>query len=236
MCVIMLVFILSILFTPNAECMSDCLCVHACNGSNVYVFLFSQANAQRCSWLCSAAKLAWEVSEHFPHTNRGKSITSRLGEPLSIWRWADSAVPAAEGREREGSGDGNDCFTSGKMHGGVENPLWTPRYTPSQSSSGGAEWRGEESTCTHAWLVNTIGCSLLSCECNRALLVSLFLTHTLCQSTPIQQPGKQWFSFCQVNHSSTVARWSQRPQENSYLYLFFSLFILSGLSSYHCTD
>lgn len=64
------------------------------------------------------------------------------------------------------------------MHGGVENSLWMARYTPSQSSSGGAGWKGEESAHIYAWLVNTIGCSLLSCKCNWALLVSLFLTHT----------------------------------------------------------
>lgn len=111
--------------------------------------------------VCSAAKLAWEVWEHFPRTNGGKSITSRLREPLSIWRWADSAVPAARGvvRERgrargEGrEGDGNDCFTSGKMCGGVENPLWTPRYTPSQSSSGGAGEERRGHTCTLGLLI-----------------------------------------------------------------------------------
>lgn len=91
--------------------------------------------------------------------------------------WLSSTSSRREGA-REGCGDGNDCFTSGKMHGGVENPLWTLRYTPSQSSGGGAGWRGEESAHIHAWLVNTIGCSLLCCECNQALLVSLFLTHT----------------------------------------------------------
>lgn len=46
--------------------------------------------------------MAYEVLEHFALTNRGKSITSRLREPLSIRSSADSAVPAAEGGiERE---------------------------------------------------------------------------------------------------------------------------------------
>ena len=42
----------------------------------------------------------------------------------------------------------------------------------------GEERRGEERTHMHTRLVNTMGCSLLSCERHRALLVSLFLAPT----------------------------------------------------------
>lgn len=47
---------------------------------------------------------------------------------------------------------------------------------------------GEESAHIHAWLVNKMGCSLLSCKCNRALLVSLFLTHT-CSLSAYSNPA-----------------------------------------------
>lgn len=53
---------------------------------------------------------------------------------------------------------------------------------------------GVESARIHARLVNNTGCSLLSCKCTNA--IKLYWFHfflpilALCQSTPIQQPGK----------------------------------------------
>lgn len=150
----------------------SCVCVHVWDDSNVYVFPLN-TKAQRFSWQCSAAKLAWEAWEHFPLTNRGQSITSRLRKPLSIWRWADTAVPAAGGgKERGKVGMEMIALQAVKCAG---NPLWTQRYTPAQSSGGGVKGSGER---MHTRLVgNTKDCSLFSCECNLALLVYLFLTH-----------------------------------------------------------
>lgn len=147
-----------------------CMCVHACNGSNVYVspFLNSMPNSVPG---CAA-------QQNFPLTNRGKSITSRLREPLSIRRWADSAVPAAEGgREREVGMEmialqAVKCMAVLRtLCGHCTTRLLNP-------SVGERDRGGEESARIHAWLVNTTSGSLLSCKGNWALLVSHFLTHT----------------------------------------------------------
>lgn len=50
------------------------------------------------------------------------------------------------------------------------------------------------------------------------------------------QPGKPWFRLRQVSHSSTVAQWNQRPEENSYLYLlsgsiFFFFLVLAVITA-----
>lgn len=167
---------------------------------------------QRCRKIKKKKKLAWEVWEHFPLTNRGKSIASRLREPLSIWRWADSAVPAA----RRGWVGGTEMIAlqavkctallrtlCGRCATRLLNPLVKKQD------------RGEsESSHMHAWLVNTRGGSLLSCGCHGALPVSLSLTCSLS-------------IYTNAVDSSTGAHWSQKPK-----FLFFS----PGLCTNHIAD
>lgn len=118
------------------------------------------------------------------------------------------------------------------MRGSVENPLWTARYTPSQSSSGGAGWRRDESTHMHARLVNTIGC----CECNRALLGFLFsysylLSVNLLQCSSLASPDLVFAKSITAlyRHDGAVGKFLSLPS----LGLLFSS---AGLSRYHCID
>ena len=120
------------------------------------------------------------------------------------------------------------------MCGGVENPLWTPRYTPSQSSSGGAgeERRGEERrghTCTLGLLIQWAALSWAA----SAIELYWFLFFLL-QRSSTRKPPHPDLAPCQVNHSSTAARC--KPEDvgnNFYLYLTLSFFniILPGLSA-----
>lgn len=87
--------------------MCDCLRARicACTDNNVYVFslLHAMPPPPLPTPPSGVAKLPWKVWEHFALTNRGKSITSRLRVPLSIWGRVDAAfLFSPRGAEREG--------------------------------------------------------------------------------------------------------------------------------------
>lgn len=102
--------------------------------------------------------------------------------------------------------------------------------------------RGEERACTRSACKYNALLSLLSCECNRALLG--FSSSDSCllsvKPLPTQGPGKAPILHLPSQsrpHSSTV----EPETGGNFLFLFtFSLlsplFILPGLSSYQCAD
>lgn len=114
------------------------------------------------------------------------------------------------------------------MHGGVENPLRTPRYTPSQSSSGGVGWRGRGEhmhTCL-AYKYNSplslelqVQSSSIGFSFSYSYLLSVNLLQYSSLASPDLAPAK--------SVSSTVARWSQRPSQKIFtflpVYLFFQV-------------